>query len=124
MVKVLLAEDSRDVAVMIAEMLTREGCDVDVVGDGRKVIEKIEAHPDVYDVLVTDLLMPEIDGFGVLRHLKSNSIDIPVIVLSGGGVTLKSEDALRAVSGLASAVMKKPVNCAALLEKIKEVAVD
>ncbi|MGH1455887.1 MAG: response regulator transcription factor [Alphaproteobacteria bacterium] len=120
MANIIIADDSEDVAYMVAEMLTREGHVVDVVDDGRKLIARIEAGAN-YDVIITDLLMPNMDGFGVLRYLKNNNIDVPVFVLSGGGVTLNSDDALKSVEALATGVMKKPVKCGELLEKINSV---
>ncbi len=110
MAKIIVADDSQDVAFMIAEMLEREGHDVDVVHDGRQLIDRIEVGGGLsYDVIITDLLMPNMDGFGVLRYLKSNKITIPVFVLSGGGVTLSSDDALKSVESLATGIMKKPI---------------
>ncbi len=120
MAKIILADDSNDVAVMIAEVLTREGHEVDVVNNGRKLIESVDAG-DGYDIIITDLLMPDVDGFGVLRHLKKEGVETPVFVLSGGGVTLNSDDALKAVEDLATGVMKKPVKCTDLIEKINSV---
>ena len=120
MAKILLAEDVEDVALMLSEVLTREGHQVDIVYDGRALIDNIDDGKK-YDVIITDLLMPKLDGYGVLRYLKAANDKTPVLVLSGGGVTLNSDDALRAVHGLAAAVMKKPVNCSELIEKIKEV---
>lgn len=120
MAKIIVADDSVDVATMIAEMIEREGHDVDIVYDGRQLIEKIE-NGNSYDVIVTDLLMPDVDGFGVLSHLRNQKIDVPVFVLSGGGVTLNSDDALRAVENMATGVMKKPIKCADLIEKINSV---
>jgi CheY-like chemotaxis protein len=121
MAKILLADDSVDVASMLCEMLMREGHHVDVVHNGRKLVEHVE-NSGSYDVIFTDLLMPELDGFGALYLLRSKGVKTPIFVMSGGGVTLNSDDALRAVEALDTGVMKKPVKCADLIERIQSVS--
>lgn len=118
MAKLLVVDDSVDVAHLIAEMLGREGHDVDVLHDGRQVVEKLKGGA-VYDVIITDLIMPDLDGVGVMRYLNKVEDKTPVLVLSGGGVTISSDDALRAVVNMAAGVLAKPVKCDELLEKIE-----
>ena len=123
MAKILLADDSIDVASMLCEMLMREGHHVDVVYNGRKLVERVD-NGGAYDVIFTDLLMPDLDGFGAIRHLRNKGVKTPVFVMSGGGVTLNSDDALRAVEAMATGIMKKPVRCADLIEKIQSVSLE
>lgn len=120
MAHILLAEDSNDIAQLISEFLKLEGHEVEVVGTGREAVDMLRKGIQ-YDVIITDLIMPELDGFGVLRYVLGNSIDIPVIVLSGGGVTISSGDALKAVEGMAAAVIQKPVAFTELSQKINGV---
>lgn len=120
MAHILLAEDSNDIAQLISEFLKLEGHEVEVVGTGREAVDMLRKGIQ-YDVIITDLIMPELDGFGILRYVLGNSIDIPVIVLSGGGVTISSGDALKAVEGMAAAVIQKPVAFTELSQKINGV---
>lgn len=117
MARLLIVDDSLDVVQLLSEMLRREGHDVDVANNGVEALEAINGDVQ-YDVVISDLIMPEMDGFGLIRRLKEEGNQTPIIVLSGGGVTLKSEDALKAVENLVSGVLKKPIKCDELLEKI------
>ncbi len=117
MARLLVVDDSLDVVQLLSEMLRREGHEVDVANNGVEALDAINGDI-AYDVVISDLIMPELDGFGLVRKLKEAGNPIPIIVLSGGGVTLKSDDALKAVENLVSGVLKKPIKCDELLEKI------
>ncbi len=120
MAKLLVIDDSPDVAQLISEMLRREGHDVEVSFDGRQAIDLIDSGQS-FDAILTDLIMPELDGVGVIHQLREMGDDTPVLVLSGGGVTINSSDALKSVEGLARAVLKKPVKYEELLDKVNSV---
>jgi DNA-binding response OmpR family regulator len=65
---ILLVEDEPLVAQMMAEMLRAEGYRVDVAANGRLALEKLEGQ--TYDLIVSDLRMPELDGLGLYRELE------------------------------------------------------
>jgi two-component system NtrC family sensor kinase len=65
---VLVVEDDPHIAQMLATVLADEGYDVDVAGNGRLALEKIEAQD--YDLIFSDLRMPELDGVGLYRELE------------------------------------------------------
>lgn len=118
MAKILLAEDSADIAQLMSLMLQKDGHSVDVACDGLEAIRLLDGGQD-YDVIITDLIMPKLDGVGLIRHVRESGCNVPVIVMSGGGVTLSSTDALDSVKVLAFAVMEKPVDCSDLSTKIE-----
>ncbi|MGH1403680.1 MAG: response regulator [Alphaproteobacteria bacterium] len=120
MAKLLVIDDSPDVAQLISEMLRREGYEVEVSFDGRQAIDMIGSGQE-FDVILTDLIMPELDGVGLIHQLREMKNETPVLVLSGGGVTINSSDALKSVEGLATDVLQKPVKYEELLEKVRSV---
>lgn len=117
--KILVVEDDKFLRDLIVQKLKRENFITCEAIDGEEGIKFAkEKHPDL---VLLDLILPSIDGFGVLGALK-NSIDtssIPVIVLSNLG---QKEDMDRAMSGGAEAFMVKAhFTPGEIIEKIKEV---
>jgi CheY-like chemotaxis protein len=66
--RVLVVEDELRVAQLVAEVLEAEGYEVDTAGNGLLALEKIEEHD--YDLILSDLRMPELDGLGLYRELE------------------------------------------------------
>ncbi|WP_052629458.1 response regulator [Pseudoxanthomonas suwonensis] len=80
--RILLADDNADLRMYIARVLGERGCEVEVVGDGEAALEAIRrARPDL---VISDVMMPRLDGFGLLRAIRGDGAlrDIPVILLS------------------------------------------
>jgi DNA-binding NtrC family response regulator len=80
---VLVVEDDSHIALMLAAVLADEGYDVDVACNGRLALEQIEAQD--YDLIFSDLRMPELDGVGLYRELERRQPDLlrRLIVLTG-----------------------------------------
>ena len=68
--RALVVDDDVSIRLMLDKVLSRENFDVDIARDGIEALEKIRS--DHYDVIFLDLMMPRVDGVGVLRYLKSN----------------------------------------------------
>jgi two-component system NtrC family sensor kinase len=66
--RILVVDDEPLVAGLIAEVLTTDGHEVHTAGNGREALEKIAARS--YDLIVSDLRMPELDGVGLFRELE------------------------------------------------------
>lgn len=79
--RILLVDDSPVERLALAHYLRNAGYAVDEAGDGEAAILHIK-HKAV-DLILLDLQMPEVDGFGVLRYLQEHRRALPVIVLSG-----------------------------------------
>jgi len=79
--RILLADDNADMRGYIRRLLGR-GCIVETVSDGQKALEAIEAQRP--DLVLTDVMMPNLDGFGLLRAIRANPAlrELPVIMLS------------------------------------------
>jgi two-component system, OmpR family, response regulator len=78
--RILIAEDDRELAEALAQALKDAGHAVDCVADGRAADAALRATD--FDLLILDLALPEIDGFEVLRRLRSRRSDTIVLILS------------------------------------------
>ena len=77
--RVLVVDDEPMVREVVCAYLSREGFSVDEVADGRAALEWVESeHPDI---VVLDVMIPEVDGFSVLSEVRKRS-DVPVILLT------------------------------------------
>lgn len=117
MARVLVVDDSVDMLEMLAEVLLREGHQVEKASNGAEALKFFDDGHE-FDVVLSDLIMPVLDGFGLMKELSRRGIVVPVIILSGGGVTMDSAEALRVVENMAFSVLKKPIKCEVLFEQI------
>ncbi|MCR5028262.1 MAG: response regulator [Fibrobacter sp.] len=119
MPKVLIIDDEEDIRSVLKDMLGMSGYDVDTAEDGRKAKELYDKTD--YDVVITDIIMPEQDGFEViLDYRNKNQLD-RIIAISGGGRT-SSEDYLNIASHFGvSSIFSKPPNYKDLIAKVDEI---
>jgi two-component system alkaline phosphatase synthesis response regulator PhoP/two-component system response regulator VicR len=116
--KILVVDDERHIVRLIQVNLERAGHQVVAAFDGKEALKKVASENP--DLLVLDVMMPFMDGFEVLKHLKSDAKtkDIPVVML-----TAKAQDA-DVFRGWASGVdmyLTKPFNPMELLTVIKRI---
>ena len=81
--RILLVEDNADLAHGLRRSLEIEGYDVDIAQDGAAGLERIRATTP--DLVVLDLMLPQLDGFQVLRRMRGEGFEIPVLILSAKG---------------------------------------
>ncbi|MGH7068231.1 MAG: response regulator transcription factor [Acetobacteraceae bacterium] len=79
--RVLLADDDSALAGMLSLALRSDGVVVDQASSGEEVLELVR-HYD-YDIVVLDLMLPDVDGYEVVRRMRSARIETPVLILSG-----------------------------------------
>jgi len=80
--KILVVDDSTVICSTLQERLTMEGYQVWTALDGRKGLQLYHDHQ--VDLVITDILMPEVDGLEVVRTLRRISTSLPIMVMSGG----------------------------------------
>ena len=80
---ILVIDDEADLRSSLQERLAMEGYHVRTAPDGRTGLKLYHDHQ--VDLVITDVLMPEIDGLEVVRTLRRLSSTLPIIVMSGGG---------------------------------------
>lgn len=81
--KILIAEDEVHLAEALSQILKKQHYSVDVVHDGRSALD--DALTGIYDLLLLDVMMPEKDGFAVLKSLREEGVSTPVILLTAKG---------------------------------------
>lgn len=109
---ILLVDDEETILVSIGWALGKNNFNVTTAADGQKAIDCLRASP--FDLVITDLMMPKVDGIGVLQQAKRLYPDIGVIVLTGYG------DIASAVQSLqigADDYLQKPCDIDELLRK-------
>ena len=83
MVRVVVIDDETDVRVVVKKVLERAGYEVDAVGSGKEGLELIGTSGA--DLVITDIIMPGMDGVAVVNKVREDHPDMPIIVISGGG---------------------------------------
>lgn len=83
MASILIIDDEKDVRIVLKEVLKRAGHDATVAADAREGLEKLAA--DGPDLLITDVIMPGMDGVATIKKIRESHPDLPIIVISGGG---------------------------------------
>src|SRR5688572_5622457 len=79
--RVLLAEDDEQVRRPLGRSLSSAGYELVAVENGRQAIEQLREAP--FDVIVSDIAMPELDGIQLLRAIRERDADVPVVLVTG-----------------------------------------
>ena len=79
--RVLVVDDEATIRDLLSKTLALAEYDVDLAPDGRTALERLRIIP--YDLLITDLKMPGVDGLAVIREARRLKADIPVIIITG-----------------------------------------
>ncbi len=80
MARILIVDDDLRIPIMLKELLKMEGYESVSVADGRQALELIKGEP--FDLIITDLRMPQMDGMEFLREVKANKPAVPVIMIT------------------------------------------
>lgn len=112
--KLLLAEDTRDMNRVLTAALQHEGYDVDSAFDGEEALDFVMKNG--YDAMILDIMMPKKDGLEVLRELRADNIVTPVLLL-----TAKAEidDRVAGLDAGADDYLTKPFAIKELLARVR-----
>jgi len=83
-VRILVVDDEASIVDSVSTVLRYEGFEVDVASSGRVALQKAQDTP--FDLVVLDVMLPDLDGLEVTRRIRANGLDVPVLFL-----TAKSE---------------------------------
>lgn len=117
--KILIIEDDRYISKMYQLKLSLDGFDVQVADNGRIGIEKVkEFQPDI---VLTDILMPELDGFEVIKMIKADAElkTTPILIMSNLGQEDHIQKGLEL--GALGYIVKSQYTPSKVVEKIKEI---
>jgi len=101
--RVLVVDDEAAIRDLLSKTLALAEYDVDMAPDGRTALERLRIIP--YDLLITDLKMPGVDGLSVIREARRLKADLPVIIITGFS---NEASAIEAVNLGVSGYLTKP----------------
>jgi excisionase family DNA binding protein len=101
--RVLVVDDEATIRDLLAKTLALAEYDVDIAPDGRTALDRLRMIP--YDLLITDLKMPGVDGLTVIREARRLKADLPVIIITGYS---NEASAIEAVNLGVSGYLTKP----------------
>lgn len=114
---ILVIDDDASVREVVSEMLRMEGHDVTIAENGRDAIPMLAQQQ--FDLVITDLIMPEKEGIETIGEIRRTDRDIPIIAISGGG-RLGPGDYLQTARHIgADATLAKPFTRQELLTTIE-----
>lgn len=111
--KVLLVDDEAPIRKLFRELLETMGCVVDAVADGVAAIERFA--PTRYDLVVTDFLMPGINGLELAQRLRSADPALPILMVTGSGIDIEAQARALGIFSIA-----KPVTIDAFSRAVSE----
>ena len=115
MKKILIAEDEKAIAQVLENKLNSSGFSAKVVSNGEEAIK--ELINEKYDLVLLDLMMPKINGYGVLDNMKKRNDQTNVVVLSNLGQEEEHQKALNA--GAKDYIVKSSTKLSDVIKKIE-----
>ncbi|MFB6247604.1 MAG: response regulator transcription factor [Salinibacter sp.] len=116
-IRILIVEDDLDVGTGLEDFLSIKGYDVERVTDGEDALQEITMLPP-YDVILLDVMLPDKDGFEVLREARKSGVDSPVIMLTAKS---ESKHKLRGFDLGADDYVTKPFDAKELTARVQAV---
>jgi len=113
-VKILLIEDDYRMRQAIAETLKSERYGVEAVRTGQEGADR--ALDEAWDAIVLDLMLPDMEGFEVLRRIRGDGCEAPVLILSARG---EVDDRVRGLDAGADDYLPKPFSTPELLARLR-----
>ncbi len=118
MARILIIDDESQIRSMLRLMLERVGYEVIEAADGMEGIRQYRDNPA--DLIITDLIMPNKDGIGMIIELKKEFPQVKIIAMSGGGVN-RPEGYLDGAKKLgATCTLTKPIDRDEMINAVKE----
>ena len=114
--KLLIIDDNEQILAALYDFFSKKKYDVVSASDGLDGLKLLETEKQGFDVVITDLIMPDISGVGLISIIKKKFPDTPVIAITGWG---EHPEAL-ATEAQADRVLEKPFELSELDKAIKE----
>lgn len=91
--RILVVDDEKNYCDVLKMILATKGYTADTAGNGKEALEQMEAVS--YDVVITDLKMPVMDGFALLKEIRRRQYDTEVIILTAFGTIEKAVETMK-----------------------------
>ena len=108
--RLLIIDDDQSILKLLKNYLTENSYDVVCVTNSLDGLKQIESKKKKFDLIITDLVMPEISGIGLISILKKEHPQIPIIAITGKG----EEPEKLSMEAKADGILQKPFELAAL----------
>lgn len=115
---VLIADDDLAVLQSVGEILRARGCDVTTAASGREAEEELERRG--FDLVLSDVVMPDVDGYDLYMHIRERYPHIPVVLMTAFFYDRDHIIKRSKVAGLDGVIFKKPVDAERLVEIVRE----
>ncbi len=112
---ILLVEDEQHLAFGLSFNLEADGYQVEIVETGEAALERLYDTSKHFDLVVLDVMLPGMDGFAVVSHLRAREHFIPVLMLTARG---RAEDVLQGFAAGADDFLPKPFDLSILVARI------
>jgi DNA-binding response OmpR family regulator len=120
MAHILIIDDDPQILKLITSYLKKDGHEVTTAKDGKQGIKQLTSQQ--FDVVITDIVMPEKDGLEVLMWLRSQKVRPRVIAISGGSAFMDQTNILQTCKMFsADIVLPKPVDFETLTSSVRNV---
>lgn len=114
---ILVVEDAEPIRKMVCSMLSFSGYNCLEAADGKEALRIVKTSPNAVDLILTDILMPHMNGTDLAREVSSLRPDLPVIFMSG----YSDDPVVRTLEGSPALFLPKPFTATALTDKIRTV---
>jgi two-component system cell cycle sensor histidine kinase/response regulator CckA len=116
-ISVLVVDDESPITLYLQELLTRSGVRVEIRDSGDEALRALRQQPGGFDLLISDLTMPGLDGLNLIRQLRAFDRHTPILLCSGYQNDI-SEDLQRGLN--IAAVLQKPLRSGEIMQAIEE----
>jgi DNA-binding NtrC family response regulator len=113
--RILLAEDEKTQRDLLEGFLKKEGFSVDAAGNGKEALLRLEEN--LFDIVLVDYKMPEMDGLQTLKEIRKRYVDLPVVMMTAYGTV---ETAVASMKEGAFDYLTKPIDLEELLLKLQK----
>jgi len=114
--RILIVEDERHIGVPLKFNCEAEGYQTTLVEDGPSALQLFESQTEPFDLVILDLMLPQMSGYAVLEKLRTSRVYVPVLILTARTL---SEDRVRGFEAGADQYMSKPFELAELLARVR-----
>ena len=119
MFKILIAEDDRELRQLFAHVLTKNGYTVLGVSNGEEALDALEQS--YYDLIVSDIMMPKMDGYAATRQIRtlpSDVANVPIVAMTANAF---EEDKQKTIRAGMNAHIAKPIEAGRLMETLSHI---